>query len=1424
MRKILIWGIVFLYVLSTALQSSVFRFGWATVSAAGPVSRTNLVAVVVDSNIYWAIQWDLWRYANTYVPKQSPGTKLITIPLDPAGFRSDEVHRVLENLYFEWHKDDSTNLVWVIIFGDVPLPTVEVDDETFKSIHPYTDFENQPMFNYDPGRGVWTSRWQSFSQPELRHALIPGTDTWLFSKFFAKLKEYDADPLEYAEPQIWYDDYQLMQSTFTKEQLDEYINTLIFAEDRSYRRINRTMTDVMNEEYADDLVEDIERINQVHAQLSSQPNPDNASNPEVDEASAGIFAGTKELLEFFDPDEVAQTIKDASDSPVPTLINAKQIENNFRPVFALFGDEYLSTMEDNLAAGGRYDLDTIDTTLEKIQIKDQIAIQYIKDMNTLLEQSLDEKIQQEQYMLKYPLPTWYEQRESADLFECAPDSGAQLDLRWDFGIWPSANRFMSERYENFYFGRYAWDVQQYDDLHVYRWDWYNADEAELLASSIPVRQIEDIPFDFSQAAVWWSYGGFAQQTRSMRGTNFDLAPYDVELYDQFKCDEGDTIELWTKQYRGWWSPLNIDDQKLLSNPTDVDFKPSNYDESYMRHPTTNRTIGGPQYDPVGSTLMQADIFGNWTQAFDVSPSISQSVLFTTQQAYENGECIPLPQTDDIDNDWITNKQDDDIDGDGLTNTSDGDIDWDCIPNTQDDDIDGDGDKNGRDSDCNWWWGHCGQDDDDDSDWLPDDIDPDDDNDGTPDDQEPDQDNDGIPDSEDPDDDNDGLEDQDDPDDDNDGIPDDEELDSDGDGTTDDDEWIDSDQDWENNNWWSGDWSGGSAGWWAIPNFAEKYKEWIEQVDMTAFIEWFFVPGEDDKYHNIIWWTEKAESIFDSKNYSFVDLNEDGETDVLMRDKHSIFVKYAKQNNDYASSGETWLVQLGSRWSAAQLQEAALDNDGYINDYKVRDEKQVRFDFRREGNNYDSMWFSRNNTTEDAYVVSLTHKVDVHNNSDGKVNAGWTWEKVTYLLSLPQWMSYTGLQLELPEELDKWSIEDYVEDGTILAVNYFDGRADRINALLENVPAEWYFTKVSALRLWTSGWWLFRAAKKDTYKKIWPRSRQVIAGAQKRWDDARPTLSLELIRNTTQETISQWTDMWWFVLTEYTLSGEWLDNGEVLENRIMYDDQVIFAEKDDDLVLENLYYRYPTVEKFVMWARDQAGNEIEVWVLLDITSPSLQIVDIKEQSVWFDIHAQLSDTIDDGQVVFMNDRYGRYEKLSPSNYPVKPTDPLTIWWLYVTDDSIGMRDTNGIDRASINKDTWEITVDESDTTDIRVNFATSQAEISVIDAQTQQKIFDVSLRADTLESLTLLQWAYTQTPIQSSAVWPWFVWWYCVWPIDDECHIYIDKQWNATIPPPYNTEYIATYNFDAKNNTVVYTLQDLMNTEVLSIWFVPQPLE
>ena len=111
----------------------------------------------------------------------------------------------------------------------------------------------------------------------------------------------------------------------------------------------------------------------------------------------------------------------SSKNPVPTLINAKQNENNFRQLFSVYGDEYLSTLEDNISAAARYGMETVDSSLEFIELKDTVATSYLKDINTILEHAVDQKIQQEQYMLKQALPTRYEHRQSSDILACAPD-------------------------------------------------------------------------------------------------------------------------------------------------------------------------------------------------------------------------------------------------------------------------------------------------------------------------------------------------------------------------------------------------------------------------------------------------------------------------------------------------------------------------------------------------------------------------------------------------------------------------------------------------------------------------------------------------------------------------------------------------------------------------------------------------------------------------------------------------------------------------------------------------------------------------------------------------------------------------------------------------------------------------------------------
>jgi hypothetical protein len=141
----------------------------------------------------------------------------------------------------------------VILFGEVPLPIVELEQKRFKSVYPYVDFDD-PMFLYNPGTDLFEYNGHADSLPEVRHSTIPVNDVGLFTKFFQKLKEYDAAPTEYAKPKIWIEDFTFMKEAYTDEELDHYINQMLFSEAEGYRRSNTVFGNILKDEYEKDLV------------------------------------------------------------------------------------------------------------------------------------------------------------------------------------------------------------------------------------------------------------------------------------------------------------------------------------------------------------------------------------------------------------------------------------------------------------------------------------------------------------------------------------------------------------------------------------------------------------------------------------------------------------------------------------------------------------------------------------------------------------------------------------------------------------------------------------------------------------------------------------------------------------------------------------------------------------------------------------------------------------------------------------------------------------------------------------------------------------------------------------------------------------------------------------------------------------------
>jgi hypothetical protein len=62
------------------------------------------------------------------------------------------------------------------------------------------------------------------------------------------------------------------------------------------------------------------------------------------------------------------------------------------------------------------------------------------------------------------------------------------------------------------------------------------------------------------------------------------------------------------------------------------------------------------------------------------------------------------------------------------------------------------------------------------------------------------------------------------------------------------------------------------------------------------------------------------------------------------------------------------------------------------------------------------------------------------------------------------MTHEGLEIEIPDQLQRGKITDYLESGEIIDVKYYEGSARTVQALLRDMPKKWYYTKVAQLSL------------------------------------------------------------------------------------------------------------------------------------------------------------------------------------------------------------------------------------------------------------------------------------------------------------------------------------------------------------------------
>lgn len=99
---------------------------------------------------------------------------------------------------------------------------------------------------------------------------------------------------------------------------------------------------------------------------------------------------------------------------IPTLMIGQSLSSLIQPYTNLFAPEFLTNISTNIAAGGRWKDEDVDSHIKKTVLKDNITTAVLLDANTVLENSLYNKLKDDKYALRIPIPLVYED------YQCLP--------------------------------------------------------------------------------------------------------------------------------------------------------------------------------------------------------------------------------------------------------------------------------------------------------------------------------------------------------------------------------------------------------------------------------------------------------------------------------------------------------------------------------------------------------------------------------------------------------------------------------------------------------------------------------------------------------------------------------------------------------------------------------------------------------------------------------------------------------------------------------------------------------------------------------------------------------------------------------------------------------------------------------------------
>ena len=572
----------------------------------------DIISVFVDKSIAWDIWDNLNWFTNKYIGRNYNNAKVMLFQINTAEVTSSDMVKINQNLFLEWEKNWPSRLVWTILIGDISLPVVNKQGFIFPTVYPLVDFI-KPKYYYNPVSDYFEYQSEGNGQPEIWHSVIDfDKDIAKYNNYFDKLEKYAENPTNWVGSGIRYEDILHQKQTVNEDNFDKYLNNYIFNEDVSYNRYTNLMVDVFQAMHNSWIVE-------VLWDYNTKVNPTLEDGYYADEEFDDVKSKYQQELQKFwnlikklksllwsSNSENSWNDAEPSDSALWTLPNSKFINTMFiqkvvdgfmKNYIELYGLAYFETKEKRLSLWGRYVGGTsgakADDHITMVSKRDEISKQLLMDVNTKLEQAVDNKIEQEGYAMNVIVPTRIE----------VPKNGSTVV---NILLWAASSLLKKVKtYEIYYFGLPAELLRNAEEFGIYRGTFNN------------IRSLGKLDeFDYSEwpeygtgQSVWASRGENAREVEAHRGYDFSLIEYDQQEFDRIKNTtpykyikkKFKNMNKFITRYWAGYTPFNID-----SDSDEMRLDQTKMDYTQLWNPFLDRSIGWRVYDIAWSRITSSD--------------------------------------------------------------------------------------------------------------------------------------------------------------------------------------------------------------------------------------------------------------------------------------------------------------------------------------------------------------------------------------------------------------------------------------------------------------------------------------------------------------------------------------------------------------------------------------------------------------------------------------------------------------------------------------------------------------------------------------------------------------------------------------------------------------------------------------------------